>query len=181
MMPESRPLELEPYFDLEEFMAFSQETRVDGKLMEQLSRLWERWLPMLNAREIKIDGKSILAVWLPQEVENEVDELFDQSPSQGFMINNLAQYLCMAAVAELLPQVAGSGCAPSPEPGQSLVDALTRAGLPCRLGASILPERRYSTITWRPFRGGCEVCSLQDNCPKGNNFSVVLPGYEKEE
>ena len=181
MNPETRTIEVEPYFDLEEFMAFCQETRVDGKLLEQLSRLWEHWLPILNVREIKIGGKSVLAVWLPQEVENEVDELFDKSPSQGFMINNLAQYLCMSAVGGLLPQVAGSGCAPSPEPGQALVQALSEAGLPCHLGTSLLPERRYATVTWYPFKGGCEVCALQDNCPKGNNFSVVLPGYEKEE
>lgn len=172
---------LQPYFDLEEYMALCQETRLDGKLYEQLGSLWERWLPLLQVREIKVDGKSILAVWLPEEVEREVDELFDRSPSQGFMINNLAQYICMAAIAEMLPAVAQGNCAPSPEPGLALTEALEEAGLPCRPGATILPDRRYATITWYPFRGGCEVCSMQDNCPKGHNYSIVLPGHEKSD
>ena len=33
------------------------------------------------------------------------------------------------------------------------------------------------------FKGGCEICHLQSNCPKGQGkseaASVVLPGYEQ--
>ena len=38
-------------------------------------------------------------------------------------------------------------------------------------------------MTHYPFKGGCEICHLQSNCPKGQGkseaASVVLPGYER--
>ena len=43
-------------------------------------------------------------------------------------------------------------------------------------------SRRYAVVTHYPFKGGCEICVLQSNCPKGQGqmeaTSVVLPGYE---
>lgn len=176
---EIKRLDVQPYFDMETYLGLCQETRLTGRLYEKLTSLWDKWLSELNIREIKTGGTSALAVWLPEEVENEVDNLFDESPSQGFMINNLAQYMCMSAIAELLPMVEQGGCAPSPEPTLALANALRKAGLPCNLGDALLPERRYATVTHYPFKGGCEVCSLKDNCPKGKNYTMVLPGHEK--
>lgn len=176
---EIRRLDVQPYFDMETYLGLCQETRLAGDLYEKLTSLWDKWLSELNIREIKTGGTSALAVWLPEEVENEVDNLFDESPSQGFMINNLAQYMCMSAIAELLPMVEQGGCAPSPEPTLALANALREAGLSCKLGDALLPERRYATVTHYPFKGGCEVCSLKDNCPKGKNYTMVLPGHEQ--
>lgn len=177
---EIKRLDVQPYFDMESYLGLCQETRLGGDLYEKLATLWDKWLAELNVHEIKAGGTSALAVWLPEEVENEVDSLFDESPSQGFMINNLAQYMCMATIAELLPMVEQAGCAPSPEPTLALAKALKEAGLGCNFGEALLPERRYATVTHYPFKGGCEVCSLKDNCPKGKNFSMVIPGHEPE-
>jgi hypothetical protein len=40
-------------------------------------------------------------------------------------------------------------------------------------------------VTHYPFKGGCEICTLQHACPKaqgsGEGASVLLPGYEREQ
>ena len=39
--------------------------------------------------------------------------------------------------------------------------------------------RRYAVVTHYPYRGGCEICTLQQQCPKsGGDMTVTLPGYE---
>lgn len=175
--------QLQPYFDIEDFMALSQEKRLGGAVLERLLGLWETWLPRLRACQITSGASSWLAVWLPEEVEAAVDEAWAQSPSEGFLINSLAQYLCMTGVQELLPQVEAGGCAPSPRPTPELRAALAEQGLPYKSGDSSLLERRYAVLTYFPFRGGCEVCHLRPVCPKGQgrgeNASIVLPGHER--
>lgn len=174
--------EIRPYFDLEAFMAMSQETRLGGAILERLVALWGQWLPRLQVYEVTAGKISYLAVWLPEEVESLVDDSWGKSASDGFMINNLAQFMCMAAVQELLPQVEDAGCAPSPRPTERLRSALASVGLEYREGSSVL-TRRYAVVTHYPFRGGCEICHMQAQCPKGQGqaeaASVLLPGHER--
>lgn len=173
--------ELRPYFDMEGFMSMSKETRLGGAVLERLVNLWGQWLPQLHVCEITAGKISYLAVWLPEDVETLVDESWAKSASDGFMINNLAQFMCMAAVQEVLPQVEDAGCAPSPRPTATLREALASLGLEYREESSTL-ARRYAVVTHYPFKGGCEICHLQAQCPKGQgqaeNASVLLPGYE---
>ena len=175
--------QLTPYFDMEEFMALSQEKRLGGAVLERLLGQWEAWLPELRARHITSGGASWLAVWLPEEVETAVDEAWAQSPSDGFLLNTLAQYLCMSAIQERLPQVASGGCAPSPRPTAELRAALAELGLPYKGEESALLGRRYAVLTYYPFKGGCEVCHMRPLCPKGQgrgeNASILLPGHER--
>ena len=164
-------------------MEMSHETRLGGAILERLVDLWGQWLPELHVREIVAGKIAYLAVWLPQTVEQAVDDAWARSASDGFMINNLAQYLCMSAIQEMLPQVAGSGCAPSPRPTDSLRAALGELGLAYQEASATL-RQRYAVVTHYPFRGGCEICHLQAQCPKGQgqaeSGSVLLPGYEPE-
>lgn len=181
---EVRQHEIRPYFDLEAFMSMSQETRLGGAVLERLVELWGQWLPRLQACEITAGKISYLAVWLPEEVETLVDDSWGKSPSDGFMINNLAQFMCMAAVQEVLPQVEDAGCAPSPRPTETLREALTTIGLEYREDSPVL-TRRYAVVTHYPFKGGCEICHLQAQCPKGQGqteaASILLPGHERGE
>ena len=67
-------------------------------------------------------------------------------------------------------------------PTESLRRALESFGLKYREDLPVL-ERRFAVVTLYPFRGGCEICYLQKDCPKGSGSgdadqSVVLPGYE---
>lgn len=173
-------IKVEPWFELEDFMNFSKESRLDNTTLEKLGMCWEKWASLLSAVQISDGEKSWLAVWLPGEVERTVDEAWSAQPSKGFMLNNLAQYLCMAAVSELLPEVAELGCAPTPGPDPVLRQALQNLGLASAEGAL---QNRYAVVTWHPFRGGCEKCALSQDCPKqaaAESFnSIVLPGHEK--
>lgn len=177
--------QIQPYFDMEAFMNMSRETRLGGAVLERLVKLWGEWLPELKVYEVGTDKISYLAIWLPESVEEAVDEAWGKSPSDGFLINNLAQFLCMAAVQELLPQVEDGGCAPSPRPTSALREALAGLGLPYKSEESSLLSRRYAVVTHFPFRGGCEICHMQSLCPKGQgqteSASILLPGYEREE
>lgn len=175
--------QIRPYFEMEGFMAMSRETRLGGAVLERLVELWGQWLPELKVRQVDTGKISYLAVWLPESVETTVDGAWEKSPSDGYMINNLAQYMCMSAVQEVLPQVESGGCAPSPRPTEALREALAGLGLEYREDSSVL-RRRYAVVTHYPFRGGCEICHLQAQCPKGQgqteSASVLLPGYERD-
>ena len=170
---------------MEAFKNMSRETRLGGAVLERLVKLWGEWLPELKAYEVGTGKISYLAIWLPESVEQAVDEAWGKSPSDGFLINNLAQFLCMAAVQELLPEVEDGGCAPSPRPTSALREALAGLGLPYKSEESSLLSRRYAVVTHFPFRGGCEICHMQSHCPKGQgqteSASILLPGYEREE
>lgn len=174
-------LHAEPYFDLEDFMNFSKESRLEGDAFEKLAILWDNWLGDLRILNMSQGNKSWLAVYLPEAVEKQIDNSWDESPGQGYLMHNLAQFMCMSCIQELLPQVAAGGCAPSPAMTPKFRDALRQAGLVEADKDTI--GRRYAVLTYYPFRGGCEVCSLRKECPKGNGMpeipSVVLPGFER--
>lgn len=176
--------QLRPYFDIEEFMGLCQEKRLGGAVLERILGQWEAWLPLLRACQVASGPSSWLAVWLPEEVETAVDETWAHSPSEGFQLNVLAQYLCMSAVQELLPQVAAGGCAPSPKPTAELRSALAELGVHYKDDDSSVLGRRYAVLTHFPFKGGCEVCHMRPMCPKGqgrgDNASIVLPGHERD-
>ncbi|MBQ1539128.1 MAG: hypothetical protein II132_09205 [Desulfovibrio sp.] len=184
-MPEvkAEALESDPYFDLIGFMEMSQETKIDGKIVVELERFWNQWKELLGVCKVTCGKTPYLAVWLPEEVERTIDETWDKTPSLGFLANALAQYMCMQAVSGLVPQVELTGCAPAPRPTDTLRRALAGIGLAYREDMPVL-ERRFAVVTHYPFRGGCEVCYLQSDCPKGSGGSVdasstvVLPGWE---
>ena len=182
MTQQSEVLEVTPYFDIELIMQLTQETRIDGALMDTLMEYWEKWMPHLNARKLSSGKLSYLAVWLNEEVENDVDNAWDESPAQAFSINALAQALCTSAVNTLVPEIQEAGCAPAPKPTEALRDMLKEHNINYMDDAGVL-SRRYSTVTFLPFKGGCEICWLQSSCPKASGegqglTSVVLPGFE---
>lgn len=171
-----------PAFDMELILNISQETRMGGAVLERLAGLWERWHGSLQARRIDTGKIQYLAVWLGPEVEEAVDKAWEESPSNAFMDNALAQSLCMGAVHEILPQIEDAGCAPAPRPTPALREAMASLGVPYQEGSPTL-TRRFAVVTHYPFKGGCEICHLQDACPKGQGqtgaSSVELPGHER--
>ena len=40
--------QLQPYFDIEEFMGLCQEKRLGGAVLERILGQWEAWLPLLK-------------------------------------------------------------------------------------------------------------------------------------
>lgn len=176
-------VEAAPYFDLEMIMGISQERRLGGAVLERLIGLWEQWLPLVNARLVAAGKIKYLAVWLEAEVEEAVDKAWAESPSQAYLDNAVAQALCMGTVHGVLPEIEDAGCAPAPRPTAALRAALEAQGLPYKGDGPTL-SRRYAVLTHYPFKGACEICHLQEACPKGQGqagaAAVVLPGYEHE-
>jgi hypothetical protein len=132
---------------------------------------WAVWMPGLHTRRILLDNKAYLAVWLDAAVEEEVDKTFASSPSEGFLLNSLAQTLCMSAVHDVLPLVAETGCAPLPEFTEELQAVLEQEGLckPLTAKRSKKPQltlaRRYAVLTNFAFGAACADCSLEADCP----------------
>ncbi len=175
-------LEINPYFDLELVMRTSQETRIGGTVLERFATLWEDWSQKTRLCTVDTGKVKYLVVWLPEEVEEAIDTAWAESPSQAYLDNALAQSICMGAVHEILPEVEDAGCAPAPRPTDTLRAALQEAGIPYKDDGPSL-SRRFAVVTHYPFKGACEICHLQENCPKGQGqagaASVVLPGYER--
>lgn len=185
MAPAAEHLSLTVPFDLELFLLASQERRIGGAVMEKMAATWQEWTRHCTAARLHADGRSYLLVWLDESVEQAVDNAWKISPSGGFQLNALAQTLCMATVRALVPEIAEAGCAPAPKPGGGLKKALAAAGAPYVANGPTL-SRRYAVLTPMPFKGGCEICAMRADCPKGNAgggeaFSVLLPGHEPGE
>lgn len=171
----------QPDFDLFSFLELCQETRLEGDVMTSLGELWDQWVPKLSCYKIACGKISYLVVWLPEEVEEYVDEVWKKTPSEGYFSNMLAQYLCMQVIKDLIPQVEAVGCAPAPRPTEALKSALAGFELGYHDEMDVL-NRRFAVVTFYPFRGGCEICHLQPQCPKGNGeegSTVLLPGFEQ--
>lgn len=120
------------------------------------SALWER-LPRLRAGlRAATDADGVLRVWLTPAAEAEVAAAFQESPSLGYALHELAARLVTAEVARLVPETAGFGCAPLPARSDCREAA-------CRTGG-------YGTTTWAVWRGGCETCALATSmgteCPR---------------
>lgn len=175
-------LDINPSFDIFALMELMQETRLGGDVMEELGTTWDSWLNSLHVYSLKIGKISYLLAYLDKNVEKEIDQKWADSPSSSFRINCLGQCLLMAAVQSAIPEVVEAGCAPAPKPTDALLEVLEEIGIP------YLPEGtglsyRFSTITHFPFRGACEICHLQANCPKAqanaSSFHTVeLKGQE---
>lgn len=184
-------LEVTPYFDIERLMELSQETRLGGEVLEKLAARWEQWLPLLHVRRLDVGKVQYLLTWLEQDVEEQIDKFWEDAPSDAYLYNALAQLLCMGAVHQILPEIEDAGCAPAPRPTEKLAAALQGEGLSYKAGPTL--SLRYAVVTHFPFKGGCEICHLQAECPKGQGggqaqqgcpsgqaaASVVLPGYEQ--
>jgi hypothetical protein len=178
----SKDLTAMPQFDLELLLNSSNETRIGGDLMDSLGNAWERWLASAKARQIETGDGGYLLAWLEERVEEEVDDKWEEAPSDAFMFNALAQVMCMGIVHALLPEVEDAGCAPAPRPTELLAAALEAEGVPYRMPGEPGLVRRYAVVTHYPFRGGCEICMLRKQCPKAGGdggVSVTLPGFER--
>ena len=182
MSYEVEKLECTPWFDMELLLSLSQETRLGGELMDKCMKLWETWSKNMTVSKITTGKRQYLLTQLDDSVENTIDEAWTNRPSEGHLLNALAQTLCMCVAHELLPEVEDAGCAPAPKPTDELREALKGVGVPY-IGDGPMLSKRYAVLTYFPFKGGCEICTLLHDCPKGQGKAdsantVLLPGYE---
>ncbi len=169
-------LQIAPYFDMEQFMLISQTKRLDDESARAIDEYWERWRELLRVARITCGQEQYLLVWLEQLVEEEINRLWETSPSRAFSINSLAQAMLMATIRDLVPEVAHFGCAPVPKPSASLRKALDEAGVSWTDDGAL--SKQYAMLTHAPFKGGCEICNLRLECPNSGKASVCSPEEE---
>ena len=163
-----------PYFNIETFMILSQNRRVDQQTVDLVDEYWDKWKSLINARSIRMGNAGYLLVWLDESVEETVNKLWETSPSQAFTLNSLAQAICMAVMQDLVPEAAADGCAPVPKPNASLKKALREIGVPWEDESTL--SRQFAMMTNYPYRGGCNICFLKDDCPKRNIDQIAPVG-----
>ena len=155
----------EPEFDLWLYAEIAGETRFSDDLMRSLEEAWNRWRDHLKAVVLtrKQGQGSYLVVWLEEPVETEIDALWEKSPSDGLSMHNLAVTMVMGAARTAIPELELNKCAPMPKPTGSIQDAFEALGMEWNADATV--NRKYAVFTNMPYKGGCEVCFLEEDCP----------------
>lgn len=126
-----------------------------------LARRLPDWTASLRAARLDSIHGPVLAVWLADGPEAEIDEAMAGEPALGLLLHRLASGLVMAALACLRPQAAERGCAPRPEACPGLNRALAAHGL---IDAQGRPARRYAVLTRDTPDAGCADCGLRHGC-----------------
>ena len=158
--------DVQPEFDMWFYAELSGEKRMDNALLEKLEERWNAWLPLLRGHAMADPsgkGGSYVLIHLEPEVDAEVDATWDESPTDGLALHNLAVTMCMTAAQAAVPELAENGCAPMPRPGVAVQDAFEEIGVNWSPDGSI--DRKFAVFTHAPYKGGCEICHLEDTCP----------------
>ncbi|NDV24581.1 hypothetical protein [Desulfovibrio sp. JC022] len=157
-----------PDFNIFYFAELNGSTRIEHSLMESLEKYWNEWLPHLKAYTLKQPeggkGTDFLLLFLEKEVEDAVEEIWQETPTEGLAHHNLAITMVMSAAQSLIPQLEEGKCAPLPKPGEEVLKAFESLDLTWNAEGTV--NRQYAVFTPFPYSGGCEVCYLEDTCPK---------------
>ncbi len=162
---QAKELDVSPRFDIETFMALAQLKGLEGRETVELLEFWAKWRPSLKTYLLG-QKKGYLTVYMEREVEDEIDAIWDESPSRGFKFQALVQTMIIGVLKELMPEVGLNQCAPVPKPGNVLKKSLSKIGLELFDEGAL--NYKYSTLTYYPFRDGCDSCYLISSCPKIN-------------
>jgi len=169
-------LPVQPEFDFPTFLFLSQIDELGPRDMIAVLDVWEKWLPLLKVYKLG-DRKEHVVVFLESEIEDQVDAIWKQSPSEGFKHEAIAQTMIMGTLKALMPELGEKQCAPVPEPTKPLCRTLEKIGLNLQDSGAL--DRKYATITPYPHRYGCERCHLKDSCIK--NMNLDLGGIMKSQ
>jgi len=167
-------LDIQPEFDFSTFLFLAQIDEIGPQEMLSVLGVWENWLPSLKIYQLG-ERKGYVLVYLEQGVEDQVDEVWKASPSEGFKHEAIAQTMIMGTLKALMPELGEKECAPVPEPTKPLRRTLEKIGLDLQESGAL--NRKYATITPYPHRYGCERCHLKDSCIK--NMNLDLSGIMK--
>ncbi|WP_045217029.1 hypothetical protein [Desulfonatronovibrio magnus] len=162
---DAKEVDIKIPFDLEIFMGLAQVRGLEGRETAEMIEYWNRWRPDLKIFTLGRKRGYIL-VYMGRDVEDELEALWDQSPSKGFKLQALVQTMIIGVLRELLPEIKENQCAPVPKPGTVLTKSLRKIGLELYEDGAM--NYKYSTLTFYPYRDGCEICYLKSSCPKIN-------------
>jgi hypothetical protein len=162
-------LDVQPEFDFSTFLFLAQLDELGPQEMLSIIGTWEKWLPHLKVFTLG-ERKGHVVVFLEDVVEDAVDAIWKESPSEGFKHEAIAQTMIMGTLKFLMPELGEKQCAPVPEPTKPLRRTLRALGLDMAESGAL--NRKYSTITPYPHRYGCERCHLKDSCIKHMNLDL---------
>ncbi len=159
-------IEARPEFDMFFYCEVGGETRIEQELLDEIEERWERWTGLLNAYELanKRGGQTYLLLFMDKAVEDEIEGVWQDSPTYGLALNNLAITMVMTAAHNRIPELVEGACAPLPKPGKAIQDAFATLGLKWNKEGTL--NRQYAVFTPMPYSGGCEICHLRPGCPK---------------
>lgn len=162
-------LAVEPEFDLTTFLFLAQIEEMGPQEILAVLAIWEKWLPLLKIHQLG-ERKGHVLLFLEEAVEDEVEAIWKNSPSEGFKHEAIAQTMIMGTLKALMPELGANECAPVPEPTKPLRRAVEKLGLTMQESGAL--SRKYATITPYPYRYGCERCHLKDSCIKNMNLDL---------
>ena len=91
----------QPEFNIFYFAELHGSTRIEHYLMESLEKYWNEWEPHLKAYTLKqpegSKGTDFLLLYLDKEVEDAVEDIWQETPTEGLAHHNLAITLVMPA------------------------------------------------------------------------------------
>ncbi len=162
----------QPEFNIFVYCELSGETRLEHDLLEELEPRFDNWSEnYLKAYKItdpeapgaSKNGGGHIIIWLEEPVEDEIEGIWQDSPSAGMAFHNLAIHMVMSAAQNLVPEVADKGCAPLPYPTEGILKAFEDLGLIWNKEGTV--NRQFAVFTRLPYSGGCEICLLRPKCP----------------
>lgn len=162
---ELNKLDPKPEFDMWFYAELSGETRFSQDLMDEFEPRWDSWLEKINAYEISnTEGSgNFMLIYLDKEVDEEIDAIWDDSPTMGLSFHNLAVCMVMTAAKSLMPELEDGKCAPLPRAGLGVQEAVEALGIEWTSENAI--NRKYAVYTPYPYSGGCEICTMSNSCP----------------
>lgn len=162
--PDIVPLPPRQNFDRQLFYRLARIEELSDRDEDLVATRWSQFRELASAYRIKGAEGSWFLAWLDEKAENVVDADWKASPSRGFLVHVLAVTYLMSLAGTMVPEIAGIGCAPVPEPSEELARAAGSLGLEFMNPYSL--KRRYSLLTPYPYSGGCSLCHLREDCPQ---------------
>ncbi len=159
------PIAAQPEFDLFTYCELSGETRLEHDLLEEIEPRFDDWQRHLKAYRLSTGGEKdpgYVILWLEKPVEDEVEGIWQDSPSAGMAFHNLAIHMVMSAVQNLVPELADRGCAPLPKPDKAVIAAFKKLGLTWNKEGTV--DRQFAVFTNMPAIASCGTCMLKAKC-----------------
>jgi len=165
-------IEAHPEFDMFTYCELSGETRIEHDLLEELEPRFDGWAEKyLRAYKITDPaapkGGGHVVIWLEEPVEEEIEGVWQDSPSAGMAFHNLAIHMVMSAAQNVVPELADKGCAPLPKPTSGILKAFEKLGLVWNKEGTV--NRQFAVFTRMPYSDGCSVCMLRPKCPNASD------------
>ena len=156
---------VQPEFDLFTYCELSGETRIEHDLLEELEPRFDNWQTHLKAYRLSTGADTdpgYVILWLDKPVEDEIEGIWQDSPTAGMAFHNLAIHMVMSTVQNLVPELADKGCAPLPKPDKAVLAAFKKLGLEWNKEGTV--NRQFAVFTNMPALTSCGTCMLKAKC-----------------